>query len=59
MMVIRYKSIIFVDQNLEVLAFYLRRQSINQYRYFLLRVNLLTVTHEAMYFDVKYSKSTG
>lgn len=59
MMVIRYKSIISVDQNLEVLVSYLRRQSINQYRYFLLRVNLLTITHEAMYFDVKYLKSTG
>lgn len=49
-------TIIFVDQNLKALLFYLRRQGINQYISSTMRINLFTITYEPVYFEVKYSQ---
>lgn len=52
MMVIRYKSIIFVDQNLKSLVSEETRYKINT-DVLPTKINLLTITYEPIYFDVK------
>lgn len=53
MMVIRYKSILFVDQN-PSFAFLSEETRYKSIDTFTLRINLITATYELIYFDVKY-----